>query len=124
MTERILYRDNFVELTDSDIAFHRYYFLWDTKRIELSAVERLRICRYGRRCNVWRIQGSGDFKTWFPCDWRRPWRDTVYILTRRNERWEIGFTVQNPKEFEKALETIGMQITEHEKPYTYVGILS
>ncbi len=43
----------------------------------------------------YRLQGTGDFKTWFTYDTHRPSKETVFIVYRNNEWWNVAFSAEN-----------------------------
>jgi len=104
--EQIIYADRLVRLTTTDIHFSWYYFPFGSKTILLSEIDVIEQVPGGS----WRLWGSGDFRTWFPCDWRRPGRLRIYILHRRAKFVRIGFTVERDEEFELALRGQGIDL--------------
>jgi hypothetical protein len=101
-----LYQDSLIEITEKALKLRRYYFPFgrdrtvpfeDFKKIEVISPSVLR--------GSWRIWGSGDFKTWFPLDWKRPSRDRLFIGSLRGQTSRIGFTAENGAEVQKLLAT-------------------
>lgn len=43
----------------------------------------------------WRLQGTGNFKTWYPLDFSRPKRDRIFLATLKDHWITIGFTVED-----------------------------
>jgi hypothetical protein len=56
----------------------------------------------------WRLQGSGDLRTWFPLDSKRPKRDKVFLVTLLDRRIRIGFTVEHSDEVLQILKEKGL----------------
>ncbi len=106
------YRDRLVELSEGTLLFRRYYFPFGTKQIRLTDIEQIEVIRHPRRYYNLRIHGSGDLRTWFPCDWRRPWRDRTFILKERWKWRRVGFTVENPELFEQVITTRKLPVTQ------------
>lgn len=105
-TEDVVYLDRLVRLTTTDIRFSWYYFPFGSKTVALSEIEWIDQVPSG----CWRIWGSGDFRTWFPCDWSRPSRLRIYVLHRRAKFVRIGFTVERDEEFELSLQRQGIHL--------------
>ena len=61
----------------------------------MSEIERIEIKEPTLLNGKHRIHGSGDFKTWFPRDGKRPSRDKIFIIILSNKRRRIGFTVED-----------------------------
>ena len=95
MSKEIIYSDKLVEMTTDTIAFRNYYFPFGAKCIDLSNVDSIEIKEPTLLNGKWRIHGSGDFKTWFPRDWKRPSRDKIFIMNLSNSHRRIGFTVED-----------------------------
>ena len=95
MNSEVVYSDKLVEITDSSILFRRYYFPFGSKQVRLSDIDYIAETKPTLRSGKWRIHGTGDFKTWFPCDWKRPIRDKIFIISFQNKWIRIGFTVED-----------------------------
>lgn len=95
MASEILYSDKLVEITQDSIRFRNYYFPFGSKRVAFKEVGGVAVTESVGIAEKWRIQGTMDFITWFPRDWRRPTRDRIYILSFPNKRRRIGFTVED-----------------------------
>jgi hypothetical protein len=95
MNEEILYSDRLVEITSETILFRVYYFPLGKKQINISDIESIEITEPTLFNGKYRIHGTGDFKTWFPRDRKRPIRDKIFIINLHNKRRRIGFTVEN-----------------------------
>jgi hypothetical protein len=91
-----IYKDNLVEVTDQEIIFHRYYFLFGgDKRVPFSQIENVQVKPPSFFGGSWRLWGSGNFKTWFPLDNGRPVRDQIFFANLRSSSRRIGFTVED-----------------------------
>jgi hypothetical protein len=102
---QILYSDKLIELSEDAILFHNYYFPWGDKKIFLNDIARIEIHGPSLWRGSWRIHGSGNLRTWYPCDWKRPLRTRIYKVIFPGEWFQIGFTVENPEAFEKAIQS-------------------
>ncbi len=96
--EEIVYTDKLVEISHDAILFRHYYFPVGSKRINLNDVEKIEILNPTLINGKWRIHGTGDFRTWFPRDTKRPGRDMIFIIFFYKHWWRIGFTVENSNE--------------------------
>lgn len=95
MSPKVRYSDRLVEITNRDILFRLYYFPFGSKRISLGDVESITVVDCTLKTGKWRLWGTGDFRTWFPCDFSRPSRDKVFFLQRKQGTIRIGFTVED-----------------------------
>jgi hypothetical protein len=95
MSTNSLYADRLVEITDHGIRFRLYYLPFGSKTVPFSDIEFVRAAKATFTTGKWRVWGTGDFVTWFPCDIRRPQRDTILFLKVRDKTKFIGFTVEN-----------------------------
>jgi hypothetical protein len=105
MKEKILYSDALVEISVETILFRTYYFPFGKKRVMWSDIENIEIRKPTVLNGKFRIHGTGDFKTWFPRDGKRPMRDTVFIMHVRNKRRRIGFTVEDSEKVRTILKS-------------------
>lgn len=106
-----VYADRLVELTASTIRFRCYYFpSGSSKSVALSLVERIEVRPARPGTGRWRVWGTSDFITWFPLDWSRPWRKSIFMLHPKDKVCRIGFTVENEDLFRQALEGLGITV--------------
>ncbi len=105
---RVVYSDKLVEVTDESILFRHYYFPFGSKRVNLSEIDHIVEKPPSLLNGKWRIHGTGDFKTWFPCDWKRPWRDKIFFISFPNKRKRIGFTVEDSETVKKLFKDKGL----------------
>jgi len=99
----VTYSDRLVEMTVTSITFNCYYFPFGKKQLLLSQIQEICIYKFKGPSNIWRQWGTGDFLHWFPLDWNRPKRDTLFVIKQKGKRIRIGFTVENAKQFEECL---------------------
>jgi hypothetical protein len=102
MNAAVLYSDHLVEISGEAILFRRYYFPFGAKRLQLSDIERVVIKELTSTTGKYRIQGNAGLHTWFPMDLQRPRRSKIFLVSLRDKRLRIGFTVED----EAAVETI------------------
>ncbi len=100
MREDVIYSDKLVEMTNESILFRAYYFPFGQKRIPWSEIESFEVKQPTLLNGKYRLHGSGDFKTWFARDLKRPSRNVIFILHLYHQQRRIGFTVESS---EKAL---------------------
>jgi hypothetical protein len=104
MNTEMLYSDSLVEIMSDEIVFKRYYVPFGgSKAVRLTDIERITVERPTLWNGKWRLHGTGNFKTWFPKDYKRPKRDRIFFAELRNQWVNIGFTVENGDEVEKIL---------------------
>jgi hypothetical protein len=103
------YKDSLVEITEQEIVFHHYYFLFgNDKHVPLSQIESVQVRPPSFFGGSWRLWGSGDFRTWFPLDSHRPSRDRIFIASLRGRFRRIGFTVEDSQEVTGILRERGL----------------
>ncbi len=104
----VLYSDHLVEIRFNEIIFKKYCFPAGAKRVSFSEIKNIVARDPSFFTGKWRIFGSGDLKTWFPPDLKRPERDKIFILTRRQGWWRIGFTVEDSERVIKIFKDQGL----------------
>lgn len=108
MNSEVVYSDKLVEITDNSILFRWYYFPFSSKRVRFSDVDYIVTKKPTFWNGKWRIHGTGDFKTWLPCDWKRPIRDRIFIISFQNKWKRIGFTVEDSETVAKIFQDTGL----------------
>jgi hypothetical protein len=103
-----MYRDSLIEITDKGLTLHRYYFPFGDRDVAFDELEKVEVLSPSIWAGRWRIWGSGDLKTWFPLDWKRPSRDRIFVGHLRGKTKRIGFTVEKSAEVEKLLTAKGL----------------
>jgi hypothetical protein len=98
-----IYKDSLVEITDTGLTLHHYYFPFGDRNVAFDELEEIEVFAPSIWRGRWRIWGSGDLRTWFPLDWKRPSRDRIFIAHLRGKTRRIGFTVENSAQVEKLL---------------------
>lgn len=118
MTHETLYADRLVTIGNHGITFRLYYFPVGSKTVSFAEIEWIRTAKPSLATGKWRMWGSGDLVTWFPCDIKRFLRDTVFFLKLKDKPKFIGFTVERPLEVITVLQTKGVfDHTPWEAPY-------
>jgi hypothetical protein len=101
MPPGVLYSDSLVEISDDSILFRRYYFPVGARRIKLAAIAQISVQHPTFSTGRYRLQGSGDLRTWFPMDLQRPKRTKIFIIHLREKWRRIGFTVEDEATVER-----------------------
>jgi hypothetical protein len=108
-----LYSDRLVTVSNSHICFHHFHLCGATKCVELAALD-LIVAKKPTFCNGrWRLWGTGNLRTWFPRDMKRPSRDTIFVTVPRHGGLRIGFTVEDSARFRQCVRKLGL-LQEHE----------
>ncbi|MCB0748954.1 MAG: hypothetical protein KDC90_15955 [Ignavibacteriae bacterium] len=104
MNKEPLYSDNLIEIDNETITFRSYYFPTRTKKVvkfaEIKEIISKKPTFFNGKYRYW---GTGDFRHWFPRDYKRNKRSVIYFLTLRDKRIKIGFTVENNDAVNKLL---------------------
>jgi hypothetical protein len=112
MQEETLYSDSLVAITRKDILFRRYGFFEGNRLVPFSEIEKIVV----KKPSIWngrfRFHGTGDFKTWFPKDFKRYKRDKIFVAFIRGKWWRIGFTVENSATVLKILRENGLIVNQ------------
>src|SRR5687768_10633418 len=106
----MLYSDRLLDITDDAIVLKRYYFPFGAKRVAFTDVDRVAAEQPSWRNGKWRLWGTGSFKTWFPLDWGRPSRDTLFFITQSRSPLRIGFTAENSESVLAILKQKGLAV--------------
>lgn len=105
-----VYADKLVEITDGEILFRYYYFPFGSKRVKFAQIGHVSVKEPTLLSGKWRIWGTGDFRTWFPCDVSRPSRDKIFVMSFRDKRRRIGFTVEDSNRVQEILRNKGLLV--------------
>lgn len=108
MASEVIYSDKLVEITDEGILFRNYHFPFGSLRVPFSEVDGVVSQALTWSNGKWRIHGTGDFRTWFPRDWKRPSRDRIFFVSFPNRRRRIGFTVEDSRRVANILRDKGL----------------
>ena len=99
-----LYADKLVEIREDSLTLKNYYFpSMSPKRIPFDQIERIEIKQASILTGKWRIQGTGDFRTWFPFDFSRSKRDKIFFIYYKNKWMRSAFTVEDSQKAESIL---------------------
>ncbi|MEN6318915.1 MAG: hypothetical protein ABFD82_09215 [Syntrophaceae bacterium] len=100
----MIYHDNLISITQQEIIFHHYYFPTEKEKVvRLADIECITVEQPTIWNGKWRLHGTGNFKTWYPRDWKRPKRDRIFFAKLKNQWVDIGFTVEDGNQVEKLL---------------------
>lgn len=104
-----LYEDKLVVINDESITLKDYYFPSSKpKKVLLKDIKLLEVNLPSLATGKWRIQGSGDLRTWFPMDIHRPKRDKIFFMKLKNQWIQIGFTVEDSEKVIKIFQEKGL----------------
>ena len=103
-----LYNDKLIELTDRGMVFHHYYFPFGDKQVSFDQIEHVETRPPSLSNGSWRAWGTGDLRTWFPLDIKRPSRDLIFFASLRDSKRCIGFTVENSSRVKAILDERGL----------------
>lgn len=96
MDMEMIYQDHLVSITEDTIIFKHYYYpTGKEKVVRFSDIEWIQVKKSTIRNGKWRIHGTGNFRTWFPRDRKRPRRDKIFFAKLRGRWIDIGFTVED-----------------------------
>jgi len=109
----ILYEDKYVKITNNEILLKKYYFpSFSSKKIEFKNIEYL--CtdqEYGLDILGYKVWGMGVSMIYWAYGWgsflSRPKNN--YIIKQHDTTLCSGFSVENPIEFCKIIETKGIK---------------
>jgi hypothetical protein len=109
MSDPILYQDGLVTILHDAIVLKRHtFFNFGTRRIPFAETRTIVTEVPSLRTGKWRIQGTGDLNTWYPLDWKRPSRDTSFIITLKARQMRVGFTVEDSQQVMTILSDKGL----------------
>jgi hypothetical protein len=108
MTAGTKYLDSLVTITEDGILFRGYGLLGGDRVVSFSDIEEIVIKRPTFWNGKWRWHGTGDFKTWFPQDYDRQKRDSIFVAHIRKKWWRIGFTVEDSSQVTSLLREKGL----------------
>lgn len=105
----ILYSDQLVTISETEITFPHYYLFGErSKRVRLAGIEQVLVLPPTFWNGKWRLHGSGSFTTWFPRDYQRYKRDRIFRIKLKTQRVEIGFTAEDGARVEQILQARGL----------------
>ena len=98
----MIYKDNLISVTENEIIFEHYYFpSGRRKTVRWADIEWIAVQKATIRNGKWRIHGTGNFKTWYPRDLKRPRRDRIFFAKLKGRWIDIGFTAENADRVER-----------------------
>ena len=101
---RIIYQDKLIAITEDEIIFEKYYFpTMQRKVVRLTDIERITAEPATIWNGKWRIQGTGNLRTWYPWDPERSTRDKIFFAVLKKRQIRIGFTVEDSLQVERIL---------------------
>lgn len=107
------YRDSLISISDDRIVFEHYYFPTGKRKVvPLADIQWIKVEKPTLWNGKWRIHGTGNFKTWFPRDMKRPKRDKIFFAKLRGRWVDIGFTVEDADQVERIFKAKNLIRTE------------
>ena len=110
----MIYSDSLIEVSEYGIRFRNYYFPSGSKSISFADIISIEKKPATLLTGRWRLWGTGDFRTWFVRDWKRPQRSCVFFLRLASQKIRIGFTVENAEQFVDVVKSKGVRFSTHE----------
>ncbi len=105
----VLYKDGLITITKNEIVFHHYQLLGGSRAVAIGEVDVVRALRPTFFNGKWRLGGSGDFQTWFPTDWARFRRDTIFLAKlKKSGGYDIGFTAKDSQRVRQVLRDLAL----------------
>lgn len=96
MAREMLYSDCLVDIYYDHLIVKNYYFLWlGRKNLPFDEISQIKAVTLKIYDGKWRLQGTGDFRTWWPYDGNRAWRRKGFIIKRKGKWAQTGLTVEN-----------------------------
>ena len=110
----MIYSDSLMEVSESGVRFRNYYFPMGSKSVPFADIISIESKPTTLLNGKWRLWGTGDFMTWFPRDWKRHQRSSIFFLRLASQKIRIDFTVENAEQFIRVIESKGMKVSIHE----------
>lgn len=80
-----LYFDKIIEIHDDSIVLKNFFPGMSNRKIVYKDIDHIKVLVP----NVWngkyRISGTGDFRSWFNVDGKRPKRDKLFLIFRKKK---------------------------------------
>ena len=101
---KTLYQDSLITIEGDNLTLKNYYFpSMSSKKILFANVESIMVYESSILRGKWRIQGTGDFRTWYPADSYRYKRDKIFVIIFKNKWMRSAFTVENSEKVTEIL---------------------
>jgi hypothetical protein len=85
------YEDRLIRIDEQGIIIKLFHFPIGATKIIFSNIETVK----GYTGGCFRMWGTGDFRTWFGLDWRRPSRAMTFVILPKKGKRRIGFTAED-----------------------------
>jgi hypothetical protein len=108
MHSEILYSDKLVLLTEEYLMLQNYYMYFGARRVDYKDIGVIEVITPTLSNGKYRVAGTGDFRTWFPMDWKRHTRDKLFVLVYRESGKRIGFTAEDSGKVTQILQQKGL----------------
>ena len=109
MKQNTIYSDRLVKVYENGIRFRNYYFPFGSRFVEFADILGLEKKSPTFLNGKWRIWGTTNFMVWFPLDWNRPRRNSIFLIRLTSQKIRIGFTVENTERFIEIMESKGIR---------------
>jgi hypothetical protein len=105
-----MYSDPLVQISAESLVISNYYFPSVSKTIPLDEIVMVRVLAPSMFTGKWRTWGMGVLPIWFAMDWRRPWRDAIFVVQIENSWPAAGFTAESSADVIRALRDRKVQV--------------
>jgi len=106
---KILYQDSLITIEGDYLTLKNYYFpSMSSKKILFANVENIKVYDPSILRGKWRIQGTGDFRIWYPADSSRYKRDKIFVIIYKNKWMRSAFTVEDLDKVEEIFKVKGL----------------
>ena len=104
MKKDIQYQDKLILLYDDSLILFKYYFpSLSPKTILFKDIKNIEVHKPTLFSGKYRLQGTGNFRTWYPFDGLRPKRNKIFIIKYVGKWMQSEFNVENSAEVESIL---------------------
>ena len=105
------YSDSLVSISADGLRLFGYYFpTGSSKLVRFTDIAQMTVLPCTLTTGAWRLWGTGDLITWFPKDFNRPQRTTVFHMTLRHQRIRIAWTAQDAEKAIASLLSYGVPL--------------
>lgn len=102
------YRDPRVQITDQALVLQHYYLPFVAKTVRLVEIACVTERTPGWLTGRLRLWGSGRPGVWYPLDWRRPVRTTIFRVHMRYRMVDPCFSAARPEQARAAFKALGL----------------
>lgn len=107
----IIYNDRYMELYPDYMILNGFYYgPIGRKKISFDSISKVKMIDLNFWKGSYRIQGTGDFKTWFAHDMNRPSKKIAFIIHRGRKWWRIAFSAEDVEKVASIFESKGLMV--------------